>query len=53
MLEFLYRIFIGHNHKWKIVEERVRASHYPGRIQGLVYVLQCEVCGNVKQKDIG
>lgn len=47
MLELLYRIFIGHNHKWEIIRE-VGIIDDGGNRVGTKYHLQCEICGNIK-----
>lgn len=56
MLEFLYKFFIGHNHKWVQVERIMRATprgeSYHGGIGGIVYIMRCEVCGKTKQVDV-
>jgi len=56
MIEFLHRLFIGHNHKWKVINQ---ATLYdtPTREKGQLatgkkYILQCEICGKVKSKTI-
>lgn len=54
MWNLLKLIFIGNppkpkcNHKWKIIKEG--ELHLSGRARGLLYVLQCEHCGDVKSK---
>lgn len=53
MLEFLYRIFIGHNHKWVQVERALRAPLMGQKVSsGIVYIMRCEVCGKMKQQNI-
>lgn len=53
MLELLYRLFIGHNHKWLQIERIVRTARRGNEgIGGLVFVMQCEVCGKIDQVNI-
>ena len=49
MLELLQKLFIGHIHKWKIINE-VRCGDGCGSAWNRYY-LQCEHCGNIKIKD--
>lgn len=52
MLEFLHRLFIGHNHKW-VEYHRVNArSSSGGDIEYIIVVLQCEICGELKNHRI-
>jgi hypothetical protein len=54
MLGWLYRVLVGRfrscNHRWVIIEQtklvRVRDLEYAG----IRYTLQCEKCGNLKEK---
>ena len=52
MLELLYRIFIGHNHTWEIIESLHRQDSSDGERGGIVKLLQCNECGKLKQFDI-
>ena len=51
MLELLYRILIGHNHKWKTVETMVATRnsliHDRQICIGKVYICRCEICGKM------
>lgn len=47
MIEFLYKIFIGHNHKYEIISEE--ALTYKGTKVGNSYIQQCKICGKLKQ----
>jgi hypothetical protein len=51
MLEFLYKVFIGHNHKWELLQSINRTDN-EGTVNGIVKVLQCSICGTIKQVDI-
>jgi len=52
MFELLYRVFIGHNHKWTQVETIMRAPRkIGGPAAGKVYILKYEICGKHKQVD--
>jgi len=47
MLEFLYKLFIGHVHKYEIIhEEHITCK---GTKIGNSYIQQCTVCGKLKQ----
>lgn len=53
MLELLYKLFIGHAHKWKIIESRktntfsFENNRIPKSIS-TTHTMQCEVCGKIK-----
>lgn len=48
MLEFLYKLFIGHVHKWKVLEETEVVSGRTNKPFKYIKILQCEHCGNLK-----
>lgn len=50
MIEFLYKLFIGHNHQYAVLEHGaiVRKS---GSTSGVYYVLQCSHCGKIKHRN--
>lgn len=58
MWKLIQLLIFGHVHTWKVIEHNVlRLSRHPldgggecGR--GSRYVLQCETCGDLKQKDV-
>ncbi len=52
MLEFLYKIFIGHSHKWELFERLIREPLPGSRGGGVVYILKCDVCGKLKQVNV-
>ena len=56
MIEFLHRLLLGHNHKWKVIDRAILYdTPIPGVGQlatGKKYILQCEICGKVKFKTI-
>ena len=41
---------MGHIHKWKIINEGNHATKGYSNRTGVIYVLQCEHCGNVKME---
>jgi hypothetical protein len=49
MIELLYKLFIGHNHKWKIIRQGTIGNGVGGTC-GNWYDLRCEVCGDIKMK---
>jgi hypothetical protein len=49
MLKLLQLLFVGHCHKWKIINEGPCSDSCGGKWQR--YYLQCEHCGNIKIKD--
>jgi hypothetical protein len=52
MLEFLYRLIIGHHHKWEINQTvKVLEKDEPNPSK-LIVVLQCSVCGKLKNHHI-
>lgn len=52
MLEFLYKIFIGHAHNYEIIKQE--AITYKCTKIGNSFVQQCKVCGKLKQfREIG
>lgn len=53
MLRLFQWLFLGHTHKWKIINQvRLNWSDGYGE-EGLCtrYTLQCEICGNMKIYD--
>lgn len=48
MLEFLYKIFIGHVHKYEIIDKNPIVDDNYERI-GTLYVQQCTVCGKLNK----
>lgn len=46
MLEFLYKLFIGHIHKYEIIHEE--AITYGGTKVGNSYIQQCKICGKLQ-----
>jgi hypothetical protein len=48
MLELLYRLLIGHSHKWKIIDE---VNCTGGGGNWTRRVCQCEHCGKIKWFD--
>jgi hypothetical protein len=54
MLEFLQKLFIGHVHKWEIIDSAIVYDGYlvddARRPKGTQYVLQCSHCGKIKVK---
>lgn len=50
MFELLYIIFVGHLHKWKIIDnERMWSeSAFGNTTEYTLRTLQCETCGKVK-----
>lgn len=52
MVELLYRLFIGHNHRW-VLERTVNAKETGDVIPSqIILVLQCSVCGCMKNHRI-
>jgi hypothetical protein len=49
MLELLQRIFIGHNHKWEIIEAGKVVDEYGKTYIGSYYQVQCSICGKIKR----
>jgi len=59
MLKLLQILIFGHFHQWKIIKNGtltvldVEDPLLNKRItKGCIYILQCEICGNVKQKTL-
>lgn len=58
MIRLLQMLFWGHAHKWKIIKEgKLRHEQHgyssaPIVSTGTRYVLQCETCGKLHQKDV-
>jgi hypothetical protein len=53
MRKLFQLLWIGHEHKWKIIEES--SFQYEGSFSSyrcIRYYLQCEVCGDVKIRDM-
>lgn len=48
MLEFLYKLFIGHAHKYEIIDTNAIVDKDDVRV-GTSYVQQCKVCGKLNQ----
>lgn len=51
MLEFLYKLFIGHVHNYDIVEEIniMNIDSNSDIPKSKCYVMQCQICGKLKQ----
>lgn len=51
MLEFLYKLFIGHVHKYDIKEEVYiwKEGQTSGRPKQKLYIQQCTICGKLNQ----
>lgn len=51
MLELLYKLFIGHIHRYDVVEEiNIMNTDSDSDIpKSKCYVMQCQVCGKLKQ----
>lgn len=54
MIALLQRIFIGHFHKWEIIDNRNLIINEGGysEARGSRFILQCTECGMVKKKDL-
>lgn len=54
MIRLLQWLFLGHNHKWKVLRETtLTVNHGSGvQSQGLRYIQQCEHCGRVIKRDL-
>jgi len=64
MIAWLYNLIVGHfcRHNWETVNTREIARYYAdpntmeatneGRIIGMIYILRCKKCGNIKQQSI-
>ena len=39
-------------HEWEVMEKFDLAAKNPNQIGGVVYVMKCKHCGNLKQKRI-
>lgn len=50
MLRLLQWLFVGHVHRWKILENRSLANGSGST--GSRYILQCEACGDVCKRDL-
>lgn len=52
MLEYLYKILIGHSHEYKIIDKDTRISKWDFNFstQCTMYHLQCNTCGKMKAK---
>ena len=48
MWRFLVRLFVGHDHKWKIISQSDAVCCYG---KGTRYYLQCECCGITKVRN--
>lgn len=51
MLEFLYKLFIGHKHIYEIREEIhiMNTSSNSNIPKAKCYIMQCQVCGKLKE----
>lgn len=49
MVKLIQLLIFGHTHKWKLLES---VNLNIGTCNGSRWVLQCETCGNIKNKDI-
>jgi len=52
MIELLQRLFLGHSHKWTIHETMMVRNDGGDSYEGKIVVLQCEVCGKLKNHKI-
>jgi hypothetical protein len=52
MIDFLYRMFIGHNHKWS-VHERLAVMDDGPIPNSIIFVMKCEHCGELKRFKVG
>ena len=52
MLEFLYRLFIGHRHVYEIIHSSSIMEELNSTMPcGKSYILQCKICGKMKHKN--
>ena len=54
MLRLLQWLFLGHVHKWKVIKEGSvswESTKNSDSAKWTRYVLQCEICGNMKIYD--
>lgn len=51
MIKLLQILWYGHSHKWKIIQTIQLQNEYGANV-GKKYHLQCEVCGNIKRKEV-
>ena len=47
MLEFLYKLFIGHVHRYEVINEE--SITCKGTKIGNSYIQQCKICGKLKE----
>lgn len=54
MRDFITWLFIGHVHKWKVIQKNTlyKGNNTNNLPYGTDYILQCKHCGNIKQKRI-
>ena len=54
MWKLIKFIFTGnwHEHKWKIIDQYKYTQIQTKKVIEIVYVLQCEICGDIKIKEI-
>ena len=53
MLELLYRLFIGHTHKYEIIDyATVQSTKTPNLVNKVIYIQKCTVCGKLHQTTI-
>lgn len=51
MIEFLQKLFLGHVHKWELLQKTTFEDQ--GIYQGVQHIMQCKHCGKIKvQKDM-
>lgn len=48
MLEFIYKILIGHKHRYGEVMEKDNITDEDGDKIGRIYTVQCQVCGKIR-----
>lgn len=48
MFELLQKLFIGHVHKYEIIEKRKTKPYGYGQPNCIEYHLQCTICGKIK-----
>jgi hypothetical protein len=53
MIDFLHRLFIGHTHNWVEVKTIRCGVDETGVPDAYIYVLQCSICGDMKNHKVG
>lgn len=52
MFEAIYRLIIGHTHKWVEVRQVKVLSRDGTALEGLIIVQQCEICGKLNNHKV-